>query len=507
MKKILLLTSFFCSLQMLMAQQLPKALDRKKMHKEEMLSVPFTKNNSEDVLLARDYDNSIYSLPYGTSATERYVMNPNFSAILASEIQNDGEVLLTTGATMKNIGNLTLTGVKVNTVINYYALSGGSATKIFDKNSTDKFDLEKDSIVGLTVEPFDFNSAKKGAGRYSFLNTVGQDSADQAKGDNTYTSNMYVLNNIMSKGRIAPTTKALQITQYWGGGTSYRETLVPLSTQHAKGLTIDTLFAAIASNEGVADIYAEGRIYKWEDLNSDQDVSSDELTLVAVGAYTVPSTTSGNFTNLRIGLDPLVGSGARYEIEDNTLYFASLMYPGGSKSFFVGYDMVPSLRMLVNTKDAAGTLQFEDYPYLSSRMPDAATGNPDMSSVALFYVDLNSDGSAQDEEVFYFPVAMAIQFGGAVATKDLTNQAGIEIKINPNPAKEIASVKVALKESSKVKIELYNLNGTLIEAEERNAAGSEFTKEFNVSNLSAGTYIVKATTENGFVRKPFSVIK
>lgn len=488
------------------AQHLSKHIMQRPLQKNVMLSAPLNPGDQGAQVLAKDYDNSIYSLAYGSSATERYVINPSFSANLASEVQGPGDVEFLSGAYMKNIGNLTLTGVKVNTVINYYPLTGGAATKIFDKTSTDKVDLEKDSIVGLTVEPFDFKDGK-GAGRYSFTYTVGQDSADQAKGDNTYTSNMYMLSKILSKGRINPSNKALQITQYWGGGTAYRETLMPFSTKHAKGLTIDSLFAGIASNEGVAEMYVEGRIYKWEDVNNDQDVTTDEISLVALGAFEVPAGTAGNFINVRIGLENIVGSSPKFEIEDNVLYFASLMYPGGAKSIFNAYDMVPSARMLVSIKDAAGNLGFEDYPYLSSRTQDAATGNPDFSSVSLFYVDLNSDGTAQDEEVFYFPAAMALEFGGAVATKDVTNKNDIRISINPSPAREQATVKVALDHITSASLEVYNAAGKLMSSEKISDAQAEFTKVYPVQNWSAGTYIVKVNTDKGSMKKTFSVIK
>ena len=507
MKKILLLLAFICSLQLVNGQKFLKPLDIKNLPKAEMLSVPFTPIVPNTFLFAKDYDNSIYKLPYGTAATEAYAMNPAFSTMLASEVKNEGDLTFPSGAYMKNVGNLTLTGAKVSISISHYPLSGGSATKLFDKTSVERTDIEADSIRGLTIEPFDFKNGK-GIGRYQFTYTAAQDSVDQTKGDNSFVNNMYLTKNLVAKCKINPTSRALQITQYWGGGTAYREVLMPFSLKHGKGLFIDTLHTAIASNEGVADIYVEGRIYKWVDANGDSTVQNDEMITAAIGSATVPSTTTGNFVNLKIGLDNILGLTPAYQIEDDgAVYFASLMYPGGTKSLFNAYEMVPSFRMLVNVKDAAGVLEYTDYPYLSVRTQDAGTGGPDMSTASLFYVDQNADGTAQDQEIFFFPVSMALEFSGVVATKDISNNTGIEISVSPNPAKDVAKVDVKLNSATTARFELFTTSGKLIESETYNSKNTEFIKSYNVQSMSPGTYIVKVSTANGFVKKSFNVIK
>lgn len=507
MKKILLLLILALVNVMAFAQNFPAKLNLRKLDKAEMLSVPFT-GSPEASPAPGDYDNSIYSPQYTTTPNikESYVINSNFGAIPIGETHQENSAVLLPGAFMKNLGAKTLTGSKLQCVISHFPLTGGASTKLYDKLSPERVDIESDSVRGLVNEPFDLKNGK-GIGRYQYVYTVSQDSADNSRADNTLTANTYVTQRLYSKGRINPTNKSLQVTQYWGGGTAYREVMFPFSFSNGVGLTIDTLYTAIASNDGVADIYVEARIYKWEDLNTNMEIDNDEMILVALGSNTVGSTVTGNFTNLRIGLENIASSDPKYPAESGVLYFASLMYPGGGKSFFSGYDMVPSQRMLVNVKEAAQTLQYEDYPYLSVRTQDGASGGPDMSTASLFYVDLDMSGAATDNEIFFFPTSMALELGGVVATKNPKKDAGIQVTINPSPAKEIANVKVNLNQASDIKIELFNSSGVLVESEELKGNANTYSKSFQLNGYSAGAYFVKVTTQEGFLKKPFYIIK
>ncbi len=491
------------------AQSFPTKLRFNNLHKAEMVSVPVGTSEPEESPAPGKYDNSIYSVQYTTNPAvkETYVINSNFGAIPEGEIAKENSAIFLPGVFMKNLGSEVLTGAKLQCVISHFPLSGGAATKVYDKLSDDRLNIEPDSVMGITNEAFDFKNGK-GIGRYQYVYTVSQDSTDASRTDNALTSNTYVTKNLYSKGRINPTNKQLQVTQYWGGGTDYREVLFPLSFSNGEGYTADTLFAAIASNDGVADIYVEAKLYEWTDLDSDQTIDNDEMLLAALGTYTVPSGVTGNFINLRIGFENIATNDPKYKIKSGVLYFASLAYPGGGKSFFSGYDMVPSHRMLVNLKDAAETLQYEDYPYLSVRTQDGATGGPDMSTASLFYVDLDMSSAASDNEIFFFPASLAMELGGSAnAAKDITKTPNMDVKVNPNPAKEFANLSVQLRTPSPLKVEIVSGNGAIIETENIKTNQSIYNKSINVTSLPAGTYIVKVTTNEGSVKRAFNVIK
>lgn len=502
--------SFILSFTSMNAQSFPAKLRFKNLHKVEMFNGPII-NNPEESPAPGKYDNSIYSRDYTTMPSvikEVYAMNTNFGAIPEGEVVKENSSVFTPGVYMKNNGSEVLTGAKLQCVINHYPLSGGSATKMYDKLSNERLTIDPDSIMGITNDAFDFKNGK-GLGRYQYTYTVSQDSADAARTDNTLIANTYVTKNLYSKGRINPTNRQLQITQYWGGGGDYRETMFPLSFSNGEGYTADTLHCGIASNDGVADIYVEAKLYEWNDLDSDQEIDNDEMVLGALGTYTVPSTVSGNFASLKIGFENIATNDPKYLIKSGVLYFVSLAYPGGSKSFFSGYDMVPSHRMLVNLKDAAGTLQYEDYPYLSVRTQDGATGGPDMSTASLFYVDVDGSGSASDEEIFFFPAALAFELGGkaVIATDNPGKVPTMDVKVNPNPAVEFANVSVQMATPSPVKVEIVSGNGSIIETDNIKTNLTVYNKAFNVNNLPAGTYIVKVTTNEGSVKRAFNVIK
>ncbi len=513
MKKILLFCLLAALGQIIVAQHVPKILNLKNLHKAEKLEVfnPGSSENPETPLQPKDYDASLYTasyLPTIFPTMERYILNPPYSSMLSSEVQKEGDLIYLSGAYIKNVGNLPLTGCKFTNTITHFPLPSGTSTKVYERTSTDLVDIDPDSIRGVVMDqPFDFKNGK-GPGRYQVQYKVLMDSTDQTPADNSYTTQMYLSKNILAKSRVNPTTKSLGTPNYWGGGSNYREVAMPFSLKYGKGLFIDSLISGIASNEGVADISIEGRIYKFTDKSGDGQLQNDEIELIAIGSYTVPSTVSGNFVNFRMSLDNIVGSTPHYQIEeDGTLFFATVAYQGGSKSLFNAYEMVPSYRMLFNVKEAAmQELQYEDFPYLSIREIDAASGNPDIEGASLFYVDDNGDATAQDEEIFFFPAAMAVEFSGVVGTSDVTRNSDIQLTVNPNPAREIANISIQSASASKCLLEIYNTQGKIINKENITLQG-EYRRAFDVTNLNGGTYIVKATTDKGSVKRVFNVIK
>ncbi len=438
--------------------------------------------------------------------SETYVFNPPWGAIPNTEIQADGDFSFQGGAFFRNEGTATIDNINVGLEIKK------GANSLFTQKTSDNVSLEVDSIAGLLNDTqFDFNSLPFAGrtGRYDFTYNASNDKADPVNTDNNYSTYMNVTNNILSKCRFNTTSKAPVASQYWGGGTAYRELLSPFNLRHGKGATIDSLFSALASNEPLAGMYVEGRIYKFTDLNGDGDIQNDELETVAIGSYTFPNSATGNFGTIRFGLDDLVGDpNDPYMVEDDsTLFFASLMYPGGANSFFPGYDVEFTQRQYFNFKDGLMELDITDWPYVSSSAQDAITGGPDLENAGLFYVDANGDGTAQDQEVAFFAPAIAVEINfPPIATRDLGNDLGVNIELSPVPTKDILNVSFSLPTASQVNYQIIGANGNLVMSQDDRTNGKEFRTSFNVANLPAGQYILKINTAEGYVKKAFTKV-
>lgn len=434
---------------------------------------------------------------------ETYVFNPQWGAVPNREINTAGDFFFQPGAFFRNEGTETINNINVS-----FELKKG-ANVLSTQTTTDNVSLEVDSVAGLIVEGFDFSTLTNDdsrLGRYDVKYEVKNDQPDPLDGDNKYSTYMNITSNIYSKCRFNTATKTPLAAQFWGGGTDYRELLSPINLRAAKGATIDSLFTMIASNEPLASVFIEGRIYKFNDINGDGDVTSDELELVAIGAYSFPGDFAGTQGVVRFGLDDLVGDpNDPYMVEDdNTLYFASVSYPGGSNTFFNGYDIEFTQRSYFNLKESIMELDITDYPYLSVRTQDATTGGPDMSTAGLFYVDANGDGAAQDQEIAFFAPTLAIEINYPIVnTKDISGDLEVKLELSPVPAKDVLVASFSLDEASKVNYQIIAANGNVVFNQYDKVAAKDFTTTFNLNGLAAGTYYLKINTDKGFTKKAF----
>jgi hypothetical protein len=72
--------------------------------------------------------------------------------------------------------------------------------------------------------------------------------------------------------------------------------------------------------------------------------------------------------------------------------------------------------------------------------------------------------------------------------------AGFSLRIMPNPASSLAIIEVGLPAEMKVKVELFDVNGKLVQILENGVVQNNASIELNVSNLASGTYTVRMQT-------------
>ncbi|MEO6189627.1 MAG: PA domain-containing protein [Saprospiraceae bacterium] len=436
------------------------------------------------------------------SFTQPQIRHPRYGSIPASQIISQGDMDFLPGGKITNDGLLNQNNCKLTCLIK------NGNTEIYNK-ITDKVSIEVDSSREvLAPDVFDYKGLS--VAQYSLDYTASDEIADGFTSDNGYSTYFNVSNTILSKSRFnagarVPVNSGAYL---FGGQSTYAELMVPFKLRHGVGLQIDSIYGVISTTSGsLADLYLEGRIYQWVDANGDNDITSDEMLLVALGSNQFDGTETRTSATVAIKLENLDGSDLIYQVKDNeSLYFASIQYPGGSHVLFFGYDNDYNQKQYFQAKVADLSVEFEDYPYLQARTQDVS-GGPDMTSAGLFYFDCNGDMTNEDETI-YSPASIAISVSkGLVGTKDISNSAGIKIDLSPNPAKDILKASIKLNSKSEVNYQIFDLNGKLVySASEKNNA-DQFNPTFNVTSLSNGHYILQVNTSKGFLKKTFVVVK
>lgn len=115
------------------------------------------------------------------------------------------------------------------------------------------------------------------------------------------------------------------------------------------------------------------------------------------------------------------------------------------------------------------------------------------------YLTLYSNDTLQPSIVI--PVSFAVTVNTAVTENSLENK----IKVNPNPFNEKIQLTFNLVKDSKMRIELYNSNGTLLYSSDRKIHSGSDKISIPTGNYSQGTYLLKVN--DGTESASFKLIK
>ncbi|MCC6815052.1 MAG: T9SS type A sorting domain-containing protein [Saprospiraceae bacterium] len=437
------------------------------------------------------------------SFSQPLVLFPKYGAIPSNQITSIGDMVFYPGGSITNVGTANQNDIKLNCIIK------NGNTDLYNKSNS-SFNLEVDSTKNeILSDPFDYNGLS--VGQYGLEYNAINSAQEKFVYDNKLSSYFDVTSNFLSKCRfnVASRTPVTSGAYFFGGGTAYRELMMPFRMKHGKGMQLDSVFATISTGTGgtVAGLYLEGRIYRWDDINADNDISSDEMLLVALGSMSFDGADTRGSATFAIGLENLDGNETVYTLKnDNELYFASIQYPGGSTNVFFGYDSDFNGRLHLELKDASNELDFEDYPFLQAGTQDVS-GGPDMSTAGLFYFDCNSNQTNEDETV-YSPSSISLFVSKAVVSnKDISNEKGVLIELTPNPAIDELRASIRLNEISKVSYHIVDMGGKIVFSASENTLSNTYNPIFNVNQMSPGQYYLQVNTSKGFVKKGFVVIK
>ena len=445
-----------------------------------------------------DYDLAISRSVCDGTLTQPNAVHPIYGCFYLSQLKSSDDLNFQPGGFVANKGNLAESAPKLTCVISK------DGSEIY-KESLSPGNVDPDGVAGGRIDKV-FNDVSKGEGRYSLSYSASSDKSEKYKSDNNYNTYFNFSNAIISKSRFSFDNRAPVFSgaYYFGGGTAYREYMMPFRLEFGAGLKIDSIYANVLADIALAGAYLEGRIYRWDDANSDGTINTEEMTLVALGTYTFDDNVTSTSATVRMPLENLDGADPIYTVpKDGDLYFGSIQYAGGSHSMFFGYDHDFNQRIDFLAKEDAQTLDIVDYPYLNTST-QASSGGPDMDAAGLFYFDCDGSGANEDETV-YSPIDIAVHIQYVVATKDVKG-ANFKVDLLSNPVNEVLNVKVELNNSSKVTYQIINTLGVVID-QQTERVNTSTVKSFNVQALTSGNYLISVNTENGKVTKPFTIIR
>lgn len=125
--------------------------------------------------------------------------------------------------------------------------------------------------------------------------------------------------------------------------------------------------------------------------------------------------------------------------------------------------------------------------------PAASTG-----PVTFYYTFATEDGDGDPGSDVIYKSSVTIN-PAATGINDLSSKVG-HLKVFPNPITSDFGLTFSAAESMDLTAELYNLNGELVKnLMNENVSEGAFTRNFNISDLAAGVYMVKLTSGSASV--------
>jgi len=115
------------------------------------------------------------------------------------------------------------------------------------------------------------------------------------------------------------------------------------------------------------------------------------------------------------------------------------------------------------------------------------------------YVD-NSGRRSADHD----PIIAAFDLDEATHVRGIRKLTGIQVQVNPNPAREVLQITYRLEEALKLEVALFNLSGQRVRliAEDDTKYSGDYSKEVRVSDLAPGIYALRFQSKDRILTKP-----
>jgi hypothetical protein len=392
--------------------------------------------------------------------------------------QNAGEYSFELGARVYNYGTNAQSAVTLNaTITGPSGVVYNNTTSAFTLNAASTTADSADVWSGgtVTLPNFDFDPANPlhVPGRYTLTYTLDLNGAtDEYDGDNTYSADFVIQDEIYSVVQLDATTGLPDGNQFYQPGTwtTTFDACIVIDNPNASRLAVDGLyFSAVTSTASGLTLDGEEMglyLYTWDDVFTDLNdanfpANTWTLNEVASGYYYYPSdlqgeTVYGQFAN-------------QVALQDNQRYLACVQTV--NQEVFLGFDNTSNVTWNVDT-------------YLQ---PVAPVGNDG----SYFAVGFGSD----------VPPAIGVRVFNA-AELGINEEASIEGSAYPNPAVDV--VTVAMDAEGSATLNITDLAGRTVASHTISLVAGK--AQINVADLNSGAYIFNVVLEDGRTSQ-FNVVK
>ncbi|MCF8246167.1 MAG: T9SS type A sorting domain-containing protein [Saprospiraceae bacterium] len=406
---------------------------------------------------------------------------------------NQAEALgvgFTPGVNVLNKGLNGATSIQAEGVITHTP-AGGSATLVYDEVNS-LASLAKDSSGFIQLADY---TPTEGAGVYDITYSVSSSEGDspEAVSDNEFTSQFVFSSNVYCRGRWDFTNNRpiSSIGRTVGGGGSV-EFLAGFEVPEGAGYKLDSIqfqiFPQTGTLGGLEANSVTGYVYEWDDLNSDEGITNDELTIVGYAPVTFADTSATSAWVKADIYDYLELEPGGYVVPgDNKRYFLGVRYEGSAIVFFGfddGYDQTVAMDNGLIQRDF-------DLPYIVITAWDNSV--PDIEGGGLF-----------------------TDVGGAIASALIINQydspsievapSNVAVTLSPNPANNQLVVESKLKSATGgISYTIRDNAGRMVYNSSKTLNTDYDKASFNVSQFAAGQYFIVVTTDQGIKAERFTV--
>lgn len=415
--------------------------------------------------------------------TSDVAMSP-YAALPVSEVTgpNDANVYLAINPV--NVGTQDINGSTVTLDISFGGASVYSETAtppaVFPSGDSAFVSFNGTNLDGI------FQPTANVVGDYTITYTA-VNATDEYAANNSNQQVLQVTNNVMSKVPVDGTGLPLNESGLRRGGTATATEWGNLfHINYGTGYEIRKAHFGVAFS-AIAQLAGKGAAFNirtWDDANADGVIDrATELSDPVAYAEHVFTSAETLPTNRLITLTEDV-----YNAADNTIGF-----PLTDNAYYVA-------TIVVQHADSAfvGTTEVRDYTLLSR------LNNTDF----VYYPSVIVD----DAQIFsgftddHSQPALSFEIT-EIDTKVNEANAGVNFKLFPNPTSDVLNVQMNLaSRANYANIEVVSMTGQTLMAQ-RIEGAQNGTFQVNTSNLAAGLYVVKITTEKGFESKTFSVAK
>ncbi len=391
-------------------------------------------------------------------------------------------------ADVGNLGASAQNNVDLSVKVEYRATEGQPYAQVFSA-TLPYGTISPNSTIENRVFPQTFTPTQ--LGQYLVTYQVTSPNADFDTVNNVKQYNFLVTQNLFSKDIEGPASATSPAQASWEGNEPHAWAWgVHYHTPQGAGNYIQQLTFGVEPQSETAvgqDVLLS--VYKWVDENGDQVASVEERELLGITSYTITGTETASEL---ITVDFPFEGDEPVQLEDNTDYLVMVEWvPSDQSDLAIVYS---------NDRDYAATATVLGDTTGVRRYAGIIAVGGDLTS-------LDYEPSGFRGSVYVNIPIVRMQVGATPNSTKNLNTLEKEFLVFPNPTSEAIHVQLNLaKQAQTATVRMFDLSGKMINQWRYDNVQKE-RLQYNVNNLSSGTYFLQIVTEAGAGTKKFTVTK